>query len=163
MLGRLRRLFPADANRTYSQIYIVQHWREFFPNATECPPVLYFDLWPLTEPIALVLDPAMCQELVQERNQPRHIQNKYLIKDIAGTRNLTWWDGAEHRRWRSRLNPGFSTRNLQSHMSAFVDEVNIFVDNLKKTAGKDGAWGSVFPLLPRVIDLTFDIIGRVVL
>jgi cytochrome P450 len=163
ILDKLRFLFPRDAARNYPQIHIIQNWRTYFPNETSCPPVLYLDIWPLQEPIALVLDPTMCQDLVQERNQPRHHQGKHLIKAIASDRNLVAFDGGVHRLWRSRLNPGFSLRNLQSHMPGLVAELNVFVDNLKATAGKDGAWGTVFPLLPRAVDLTFDIIGRVVL
>jgi cytochrome P450 len=124
---------------------------------------MYVDLWPIQGLIALVLDPAMCQELVLDKNPPRHPSIKHLIKAVAGTRNLTWFDGAEHRLWRSRLNPGFSLRNLQSHMPAIIEEVEVFVENLKATTQQNGEWGSVFPLLPRTIDLTFDIIGRVVL
>ncbi|KAI1851593.1 hypothetical protein JX266_003055 [Neoarthrinium moseri] len=105
----------------------------------------------------------MCQDLVLERNQPKHAQIKYLIEPVAGRRNLTWWGGALHRLWRSRLNPGFSQRNLQSHVSALVDEVEVFLDILKAHAGKNGSWGAVFPLLPKTVDLTLDIIGRVVL
>lgn len=48
-------------------------------------------------------------------------------------------------------------------MPAIAEEVEVFVHNLKATTRQDGTWGPVFPLLPRSIDLTFDIIGRVVL
>lgn len=41
-----------------------------------------------------------------------------------------------------------------------VEEADMFVDNLKAMAG---TWGSVYPLLPTVVDLTFDMIGRNVL
>lgn len=163
LMDELMQLYPKDAAITYPQIHIIQNWRKFFPGEKCCPPVLYLDIWPLQEPVAMVLDPTMCQDLVQERNQPRHHQGKHLVKAIAGTRNLVYFDGGVHRLWRSRLNPGFSLRNLQSHMPALVAELNVFVDNLKATAGKDGAWGAVFPLLPNAVDLTFDIIGRVVL
>ncbi|KAH8671470.1 cytochrome P450 [Xylariales sp. PMI_506] len=163
IMGRIASLYPNDAHRTYGLIHLAQHWREFFPNEKECPGIIYLDIWPLQEPMAMVVDPAMCQDLVVDRNQDRHFQGKFLIKAIAGTRNLSFWDGAEHRLWRSRLNPGFSLRNIQSHMPAIIDEVVTFVDNLKATASDDGSWGKVFPILPRAIDLTFDIIGRVVL
>ncbi|KAK9419313.1 putative Cytochrome P450 [Seiridium unicorne] len=163
VLGGVKALFPPDSQPHYSQIHIIRRWRQYFPDASECPSIIYLDLWPVQGPMALILDPAMCQELVLERNPPRHPLLKHLIKAVAGTRNLTWFDGAEHRLWRSRLNPGFSLRNLQSHMPAIIEEVQIFVRNLEATTQSAGSWGTVFPLLPRTIDLTFDVIGRVVL
>lgn len=67
--------------------------------------------------------------------------------------------------WRARLNPGFSARNVQSHIAGgkIIDEVLIFAERIKKHAGTDGQLGDVFQLLPLAIDLTFDIICRIVL
>ncbi|KAK6198956.1 hypothetical protein LQW54_010230 [Pestalotiopsis sp. IQ-011] len=164
VLGGLKAQFPPDAQPNYAQIHIIQNWREYFPNASECPHIIYLDIWPVqTAPLALIIDPAMCHELVTEKNFPRSRTFKALVEPIAGKRNLTWFDGAEHKLWRSRLNPGFSMRNIHSHMAALVDEVQVFLSNLKATTHQDGRWGSVFPLLPKTVDLTFDIIGRVVL
>jgi cytochrome P450 len=164
VLGALKGQFPPDAQPNYAQIHIIQHWRDYFPNAKECPHIIYLDIWPVqSAPIALIIDPAMCQEMVAEKNFPRGITIKRLAEPVIGQRNLTWFDGAEHRLWRSRLNPGFSMRNLHSYMGAMVDETEIFLENLKATTRPDGRWGSVFPLLPKTIDLTFDIIGKVVL
>ncbi|ETS83419.1 hypothetical protein PFICI_05295 [Pestalotiopsis fici W106-1] len=164
VLGALKGQFPPDAQPNYAQIHIIQHWQEYFPSAKECPHIVYLDIWPVqSTPIALIIDPAMCQELVTEKNFPRGISMKRLAEPVIGQRNLIWFDGAEHRLWRSRLNPGFSMRNLHSYMGALVDEAEIFLENLKATTRPDGRWGSVFPLMPKTIDLTFDIIGRVVL
>ncbi|KAH8196819.1 hypothetical protein TruAng_009022 [Truncatella angustata] len=124
---------------------------------------MYIDLWPVRDSMAMILDPGMCQELVLEKNPPRHPMIKHFIRAIAGTRNLTWFDSAQHRLWRSRLAPGFSLRNIQSHMPAVIEEIEVFVQNLKASTTSDGSWGSVFPLFPKTVDLTFDIIGRVVL
>lgn len=141
----------------------MQHWREYFPSAQACPPIIYLDPWPMAEPMAVLVDPSMCQELVQERCAPRHGMIKHLVKYLCGGRSLTDWGGSLHRLWRSRLNPGFSAKNLQSHMGTFVEEVGIYADRLKAAAGPHGDWGRVVQLLPLSVDLTFDIIGRVAL
>lgn len=117
----------------------------------------------MAEPMAVLVDPSMCQELVQERCAPRHGMIKHLVKYLCGGRSLTDWGGSLHRLWRSRLNPGFSAKNLQSHMGTFVEEVGIYADRLKAAAGPHGDWGRVVQLLPLSVDLTFDIIGRVAL
>ncbi|KAK8051511.1 cytochrome P450 4V3 [Apiospora rasikravindrae] len=161
MMVAIRAHFPKDAHNHYAQIYLVQNWQKFFPGAEERPPIMYFDLWPVLEPFAFVVDPAMCQDIVQDRLQPRHPQIKHLIKYISGARNLTGWDQPVHTLWRSRLNPGFSARNLQSHIPTFIEEVETFVGLLKANAPKDGAWGEVFQLLNLTTNMTFDIICRV--
>lgn len=162
-LGGVGSLYPQDAQPHYAQIHIIQRWREYFPDASECPPIVYLDMWPVQGPVAVVIDPAMCQELVVDKNPPRDSMTRDLARPVMGDRSLISLDGPNHRLWRSRLNPGFSLRNLQSHMPSIIDEVEIFVRNLKATTREDGSWGHVFPLLQRSIDLTFDVIGRVIL
>ncbi|KAK8090638.1 cytochrome P450 [Apiospora phragmitis] len=161
MMVAIRALFPKDAHNHHAQIYMVQNWPKFFPGAAARPPVIYLDLWPVLEPFAFVVDPAMCQDLVQDRLRPRHPQIKHLIRYISGARNLTGWDQPVHTLWRSRLNPGFSARNLQSHMPTFIEEVETFVSLLKAKAPKDGSWGGMFQLLELTTNMTFDIICRV--
>lgn len=111
-------------------------------------------------PLIYIVDPALCQAVVSERFPPRHPLMKYLARAIAGDRQLFEWDGAEHRLWRMRLNPGFSTKNLQTHIAKgrLVEDVCMFAERLKRSAGPGGEWGEVFQMLPRAIDLTFDVI-----
>lgn len=159
-------LFPKDANDAYILRQIVIDWPTYFPGATSCPPVIYLDLWPIfSSPIIRINDAALCQDLVAGRFPPRHELLKYLARAISGHRNLFEWDGAVHRLWRTRLNPGFSAKNLQMHVAKgkLVDEVCVFVERLKKSTGADGGWGEPFQMFPRAIDLTFDIICGVVL
>lgn len=172
MLGHLalvRKLgneLPHDANNVYNTKDLTANWQKYFPNATIPPAVVYLDLWPVaSSPIAVLRDPGLSQQLVSGRFPPRHEQLKYLARSVAGKRNLLEWDGAEHRLWRTRLNPGFSMRTLQNHIAngRMVDEVETFAERLKKSAGPDGAWGEAFQMFPRAVDLTFDIICGVML
>lgn len=160
------------------------HWETYFPGAADPPAVIYLDLWPLVgEPIAIVNDAAMCQAVVAERHPPRHEQVKILSRAIATKRNLFEWDGAVHRVWRARLNPGFSMKNLLAHVAAgrLVDEVGIFAAGILALAPvappwgegededededarekKEAGWGEVFQMYPRTVALTFDIICSV--
>lgn len=107
----------------------------------------------------------MAAQLVAGRFPRRHEQAKYLARATAGVRNLFEWDGEEHRLWRARLNPGFSTRSLQVHIAKgrMVDEARIFGERMKRSAGAEGAWGEVFQMFPRAVDLTFDVICGVAL
>ncbi|KAJ0115467.1 hypothetical protein J7T55_012747 [Diaporthe amygdali] len=166
LLKGIRDLYPKDSASTYATRHIVMNWRDFFPESTTCPSVIYLDFWPFSsEPVAIINDPAMCQTVTADRFPIRHEQGKYLARTMSGPRNLFAFDGEEHKKWRSRLNPGFSARNLQSHIAGgkVVDEVLIFAERLKKKAGMDGQLGHTFQLFPMAIDLTFDIICRIVL
>ncbi|CAN8106030.1 unnamed protein product [Discula destructiva] len=157
---------PADANNVYSTRDLATKWAEYFPGAENAPDVVYLDLWPVASaPIAILRDPAVSHQIVAGRFPPRHEQAKYLSRAIAGVRNLFEWDGDEHRLWRTRLNPGFSTRSLQVHISKgkIVEEAQMFAERMKRSAGPDGAWGEAFQVFPRAVDLTFDIICGVVL
>lgn len=151
--------------------FLILDWKTYFPDCIDRggpPEVLYLDLWPLVDqPIAIVNDAALCQVIVSERLPVRHEQVKQLSRAISGDRNLFEWDGAQHRLWRMRLNPGFSMKNLLAHvaMGRVVDEVGIFVEGIKKFLPKDGGdgWGEVFQMYPRTVALTFDIICSVAL
>lgn len=166
LLKRIRDLYPKDSASTYATRHIVMNWRDYFPGLTSCPSVIYLDFWPFSsEPVAIINDPAMCQTVTADRLPIRHEQGKYLARTMSGPRNLFAFDGDEHKKWRTRLNPGFSARNLQSHIAGgkIVDEVLIFAERMKERAGASGQLGDVFQLFPMAVDLTFDIICRIVL
>lgn len=169
LLLRLRKGLPNDASDMYANRRLVLEWRKTFPRAEFCPPVIYLDIWPLMdEAIAIINEVDLIQGVVQHRDPPRHAMAKYLQSFVSGYRNLSAWDGNTHKLWRSRMNPGFSPRNLQSFMPELVHEVSIFTSRLRKACGTSkgkgrGEWGAVFPLLPLAIDLTFDVICKIVL
>lgn len=166
LFAKISRLHPKDTTDNYRTRELVLNWPLYFPDAPACPPVIYLDVWPLnSEPMALINDPALCQAVTADRFPPRHDLVKSLARVPGGTRQLFEWDGARHRLWRARLNPGFSARNLQAHVARgrLVDEVCTFAERIRASCGADGGWGEVFPLFPRAIDLTFDIICGAVL
>lgn len=167
---QLRAGLPGNAGDTYANRRLALEWRKHFPRAKSCPSVIYLDIWPfLDESIAIVNDVDMIQGIVQHRDPPRHAMADYLQSYVSGSRNLTAWKGNLHKLWRSRMNSGFSTRNLQSFMPELVHEVSIFTSRLRDACGTSnksqstGEWGAVFPLLPLAIDLTFDVICKIVL
>lgn len=178
LLIAIRRTHFKDASPPshYFLRFLALHWATYFPGCADPPAVIYLDLWPLvSQPIAIVHNAPMCQALVAERTPPRHDQVKRLSRGIAGTRTLFEWDGAAHRVWRTRLNPGFSMKNLLGHvaMGRVVDEVVVFAESIKKLAppvedggdkeGEEANWGEVFQMFPRAVALTFDIICSVAL
>jgi cytochrome P450 len=71
--------------------------------------------------------------------------------------------GAQWRVWRSRFNPGFSSKSITGLVPFILEEVVTFRNILRSKAGPGGSWGGVFPLEPLATNLTFDVIGRAAL
>ncbi|KAI1433459.1 cytochrome P450 [Xylaria sp. CBS 124048] len=161
LMKKLRDNLPKDAHDTYSQRRLITHWEEYFPNQTKCPPIIYLDLWPfLSYPLIYATSPETCYQITQENPQPRHSMLAWSILPVTGGKDLISMDMSDHRVWRARLNPGFSTRNLTSQIPLMIEEVNTFVQQLRSKAGQDHEYGEIFPLYDRTVNLTFDIIMR---
>ncbi|OJD20085.1 hypothetical protein ACJ73_08584 [Blastomyces percursus] len=162
LMKSLNEGLPRDAHRAYSTMKIVQNWEKYFPGAKKCPPLIYTDVWPfMAQPIITVIDPELCSQLTQETPQPRHPMFRWALTPLTDGIDLISMNMADHKVWRSRLNPGFSSRNVIQNMPAVLEEVSLFARRLKDTADADSReWGSMFTLYDRVVALTFDVISR---
>ncbi|KAI1500515.1 sterigmatocystin biosynthesis P450 monooxygenase StcS [Biscogniauxia marginata] len=162
LMRDLRRDLPTDAHSTYINVKIARDWKLYFPSAPECPPVIYIDLWPIMpQPFILIISPQLCSQLTQETPQPRHAMFKWAQIPLTDGLDLLSMDQTDHKLWRSRLNPGFSSRNLAVHVPALIEEVSIFTTALKSKAGEGRNWGEMFTLYDKAIALTFDVIMRI--
>ncbi|KAK9772818.1 putative Cytochrome P450 [Seiridium cardinale] len=161
LMKLLKHGLPSDAHDTYVVQKLSLEWQDYFPNATKAPPLAYLDLWPfLSQPLIVVFSPQACSQLTQETPQPRHSLFRWSLTPLTGGNDLTSVDMATHRVWRSRLNPGFSLKNLISQMDVLLEEVAVFAEKLRNNAGDNGTWGDVFTLYDDAVSLTFDIIFR---
>ncbi|KAI1648382.1 cytochrome P450 [Daldinia loculata] len=162
LMKSLREGLPKDAHDTYVHRKLTMNWPKYFPLQKKCPPVIYLDLWPLTsQPFVYVTSPETCFQLTQQTAQPRHSMFSWALFPVTGGKDLISMDMPTHRIWRSRLNPGFSPKNILSQAPILIEEVDIFIRQLKEQAGKDGAFGNLINLYDRTVALTFDIIMRV--
>ncbi|KAI0179475.1 cytochrome P450 [Hypoxylon sp. FL1284] len=153
---------PKDAHDTYAQRKLTMNWSRYFPRQKSCPPVIYLDFWPLvSQPFIYATSPEACFQLTQQTAQPRHSMFSWAIFPVTGGKDLISMDMPTHRIWRSRLNPGFSLKNLLSQTPVLIEEVGTFVQQLREQAGTDGNFGDIFHLFDRTVALTFDIITRV--
>ncbi|KAI0019871.1 hypothetical protein F4780DRAFT_744429 [Xylariomycetidae sp. FL0641] len=117
----------------------------------------------MPEAVITVVSRELCHQFTQERHQPRHIMFKWALTPITGGIDLLSMSMADHRVWRTRLNPAFSNRNLFAHNHAILEEVSVFVEQLKREAGSDRTWGRICTLHERAFSLTCVIIMRLVL
>lgn len=142
---------------------MVSRYKEYWPDLDACPQMAYMDLWPIQDPVAMSLHPALSAQLTQEHNLPKGKIVRKGLKPLGANQDLVTLNGAEWKEWRVRFNPGFSARNVSSLVPAMLEEALVFIDVLENFAGKDGEWGEVFQLEQKTTDLTFDVIGRAIL
>ncbi|KAI0198822.1 cytochrome P450 [Astrocystis sublimbata] len=161
---QLKNGLPKDAHSSYAQRHLALHWQKYFPGATQCPPIVYIDLWPfLQQPLIMAISPEACFQLTQENPQPRDSTFRWAMFPVTGGKDMISMNTADHRLWRSRLNPGFASRNLMLGLPILLEEVGIFARQLKDQAGVNKGWGDKFTLYERTVSLTFDIIMRTAL
>jgi len=119
----------------------------------------YADVWPVRDPLLYVFDPNVAQQLTVEHSTPKHPFLDEFITPITGKNSLVSSEGAEWKKWRSLLNPGFASGHLMSLVSGMVDDCVVFSGKLQAHAEK----GDVFRLEEAATRLTVDIIGKVVM
>ncbi|KAL2365675.1 hypothetical protein RJZ56_001435 [Blastomyces dermatitidis] len=118
-------------------------------------------VWPfMAQPIITVIDPELCSQLTQETPQPRHPMFGWALTPVTDGIDLISMNMADHEVWRSRLNPGFSSRNVIQNMPTVLEEVSIFAQKLKDADADSLEWGSMFTLYDGAVALTFDVISR---
>lgn len=161
ILLRIRRAYPGDAHLLrYLQRWVLDNLDSVFPDQKSCPPVVYIDLWPVARPLLLITHHAVSSQIAY---LPKSPELRAYLTPLDANKSLISTEGDMWRTWRTRFNPGFSLKNVVTMVPFILEESLIFVDGLRSMAGQDGAWGPVFPLEERTTNLTFDIIGRVVL
>lgn len=160
VIGKLMSRLPSDAHGDYMMVLIQENWKELFPDCSKCPPVFYIDLWPFAPPMLISVNPDTSAQCTQDYSLPKAYQQKRTLYPLTRNRDVSSMEGAEWKVWRKRLNPGFSIQNITSRISDILEEVEVFVGVLEARAGKDGAWGEVFPLEDATTNLAMDVILR---
>ncbi|KAK8112987.1 hypothetical protein PG984_013513 [Apiospora sp. TS-2023a] len=164
ILAKFSQSHPPDVNIYTFHTWLLKNRETYLPDYEFLPPVVYLDTWPLLEPLAIVTDPVAAAQFTIANSEPRiELYRKYFIPLTSGL-DVFMSEGHVWKTWRSRLNPGFSQRNLTALTPEILEEVSVFVDRLKQGAayGDDG-WGPVFQLQEMATDLTTDVIGRAAL
>ncbi|KAI1849373.1 hypothetical protein JX266_004868 [Neoarthrinium moseri] len=160
-IGDYRRTHPKDANIFTMYTWILDNFETLFPGEKTVPPVIYLDVWPITSSALIVsTHPAVSAQFTQIQSLPKAKIGRDFLKPLTNNRDIVSTEGDEWKTWRTRLNPGFSSRNVAALLPELVEEVLVFVDELRKLSGNNGAWGPVFQLEEKTTNLTFDVIAR---
>lgn len=128
------------------------------------PPVMLVDLRPVASCMLVVGSYEIAEQITRASDAWPHTPPKVpeiwkQLEYLTGPRSIISARGEKWKALRKRFNPGFATQNLMNLLPAIVDKVSQFVQHLETLAGT----GEPFALQTYATDLTFDIIGRVVL
>ncbi|KAI1759677.1 cytochrome P450 4V3 [Hypoxylon sp. FL1150] len=163
IFAEFRKAHPLDVNVSVFHTWLFDNCSTYFPGYEYPPSVVYLDLWPVTESLAIVNSPEVVSQFTLTNNLPKTGVFKKFIQPLTSCNDLLCTEGQVWRAWRSTFNPGFSQRNLTAMLPEIIEEATVFVDGLRDLAGKGGTWGPMFQLQKRTINLTFDIICRATL
>ncbi|KAM7189863.1 Cytochrome P450 [Naviculisporaceae sp. PSN 640] len=126
------------------------------------PPLMLVDFRPVTRPMVLVASHEIAEQIAKPSKQfPTSVPKaslKHLAPLLGATSILTAQDD-EWKALRKRFNPGFAPQHLMTLLPDILDKTAAFVERLDSLAGT----GEDFSLASAIVDLTFDVIGAVVM
>ncbi|TDZ49627.1 putative sterigmatocystin biosynthesis P450 monooxygenase stcS [Colletotrichum trifolii] len=163
VLRKLLAGLPKDLHPNYVPQIIYQNWRSLFPGRSSCPSVIYVDTWPMGPPTIFIVDPEMAARCIADPDVKRSHHTKEYLLPLTDNLDLISMEGGLWKAWRSRLNPAFSPKNVQSLVPAIIQDVQIFAQVIRRQVGENGSWGPVFQLQELATNLTIDVIGRAAL
>ena len=107
----------------------------------------------------VLMNPDMMYQLTQANQLPKDKGLRSFLRPLTGKEDLVTLEGAAWKRWRGIFNPGFSANHISTMIPEMIEEVQIFRNILQRHARND----DTFYLEDTTLNLTIDIIGRVVM
>lgn len=138
--------------------YLGDEVRKRHPNLNKA---FYLDNWPFSPLILVVQDPDMMYQLTQANAIPKFEGLRHFLRPLTGQggKVLVTLEGPAWKRLRAVFNPGFSLTHIMTLVPSIVEEMMVFKNILQSHAEK----GDIFHLEELSLNLTIDIIGRVVM
>ncbi|RYP36410.1 hypothetical protein DL767_003373 [Monosporascus sp. MG133] len=136
ILNEFRTSHPADVSFYQFPAWLKSSAGKYFPQG-KVPGVVYVDLWPLTYSYAFVLDGEAGTQFTVSPSLNKHdVVGDYLVLMTHG-HDLFAGNGQLWKKWRSRLNPGFSSRHMATMIPEILEEVitDIRIDDQKAEEG----------------------------
>ncbi|KAI1420271.1 cytochrome P450 [Xylaria sp. FL1777] len=126
------------------------------------PPLMFVDLRPVNLPMVLVTNHEIAEQVSKASNLfPTSLPKANLeyLEPLTGRKSILVSHGEEWKALRKRFNPGFAPQHLATLLPCILDKTLPFVAHLDNYARTQ----EEFPLVPIIINLTFDIIGSIVM
>ncbi|KAJ5161586.1 hypothetical protein N7492_006978 [Penicillium capsulatum] len=151
VIGKLLDQLPRDTHGQYLPLLLAKE----FPDLEKAG-AMYIDIWPVMPPMLAVFHPDMMAEFTQTTSLPKHPHLSEEFMPFTHGNDLVAMSGQAWKTWRAILNPAFSSKNLLSLVPAFLEEIDVFVDDLKRAA----QYGQTIRLEDRAVTCTIDIMGQ---
>ncbi|KAI1130289.1 cytochrome P450 [Nemania abortiva] len=126
------------------------------------PPLMFIDFRPLNRPMALIANHEIAEQVSKASTLFPISAPKGSLKHfdhLIGPTSLIASYGDEWKMLRKRFNPGFAPQHLNTLLPCILDKTLPFISHLDRFARTQ----EEFLLVPLIINLTFDIIGSVVM
>lgn len=136
--------------------YIGDLIRRRYPNLGDA---FYLDTWPFASLFLVISSPEMVYQMTKAVQLLKARTLRTFLQPLTGREDLVTLEGDTWKRWRRIFSPGFSAARVSSLIPGMVEEAEVFKNALMEHANK----GDLFHLEHLTLDLTIDIIGRVVM
>ncbi|KAI1169481.1 cytochrome P450 [Nemania sp. FL0916] len=128
------------------------------------PPVMLIDLRPVSPPLLVVGSYEIAEQIVKSTSRfphspPKAPETWNHLQHLTGSMSIASSQGENWKTLRKRFNPGFAPQHLLSLLPSIIEKTSLFLEHLDNFAGS----GTEFSLQELATNLTFDVIGRVVL
>ncbi|KAI8954549.1 cytochrome P450 [Xylaria longipes] len=160
LLGHLKTLDEymrrGAADRHPDMIFLDMH------EALGKPPLMFVDLRPVNRPMVLVTNHEIAEQVSKASalfpTSPPKSSLKYL-EHLTGPTSILASHGDEWKMLRKRFSPGFAPQHLGTLLPCILDKTLPFISHLDHFARTQDE----FPLVPLIVNLTFDIIGSIIM
>ncbi|KAJ8132862.1 hypothetical protein O1611_g762 [Lasiodiplodia mahajangana] len=126
------------------------------------PPLMLVDLRPISKPMVVIMNHEIAEQVSRASTlfptSPPKVSFKHL-EHLVGPTSILSSHGDEWKMLRKRFNPGFSPQHLGTLLPCILDRTLPFISHLDHFARTQDE----FPLVSLIVDLTFDIIGSVIM
>ncbi|KAI0894408.1 cytochrome P450 [Annulohypoxylon nitens] len=128
------------------------------------PPVMLIDLRPISPPLVVIGSYEVAEQLVKASSRfpyspPKAPETWNHLEHLTGPTSIAATQGESWKALRKRFNPGFAPQHLLSLLPSIIDKSFLFLHHLDDLSRS----GNEFSLQELATNLTFDVIGRVVL
>lgn len=120
--------------------------------------LFYLDLWPVTEPQVIMIEPGLMDQVQVQRAYDQHPMAEALISRFIGPNSVATANGPVWKKLHNAMAPSFLMSHVRTLTGLIADDTMQFRDRLKEL----GTGGEVFSFENECGKLIFDSIGKLV-